>query len=153
MAGGTAKGDSESTMTFTVESANRTLPLVKAIVGDIVTLHRDVSERRARLDKLRQRRDGRTRRDDPYREEVEQIEQGLDDDVVRLQSYVAELNEIGIELKDPAVGLVDFPTLMDGKQAFLCWKLGESEVQFWHSAEVGFANREPLNSRPTDHAV
>lgn len=154
MVGEMTTDDAEAPRCFTVDSANKTLPLVRAIVGDIVALHRDVAERKDRLDRLRQRRgQARPRKEDPYREEVDQIEQDLDKDVVRLQGYVAELHDIGIELKDPAVGLVDFPTFMDGKQAYLCWQLGESEVQSWHSAEVGYANREPLNKRPTDHAV
>ena len=139
---------------FTVTSANRTLPLVRAIVGDIVTLHRDVAERKQRLEALRRRRGNSSASpNDLYREEVDHIQQQLDKDVVKLQGYVDELTEIGIELKDPSAGLVDFPTLMDGEDAFLCWQLGESEVQFWHTREAGYTNREPLHGRPTDHAV
>ncbi|OYW19261.1 MAG: hypothetical protein B7Z55_09210 [Planctomycetales bacterium 12-60-4] len=139
---------------FTVDSANKTLPLVRAIVRDIVELYRDVSERKSRLEGLRKRRGKSSQsQDDPYREEVEQIQQDLDKDVAKLQGFVDELNDIGIELKDPAVGLVDFPTQMDGKTAFLCWQLGETEVQFWHTVEAGYANKEPLTTRPTDHAV
>lgn len=154
MVGEMTEDDAEMARSFTVATANKTLPLVRAIVGDIVTLHRDVSERKDRLDRLRQRRSqSRPRKEDLYGEEVDQIEQDLDKDVLRLQGYVAELHDIGIELKDPAVGLVDFPTVVEGKQAYLCWQLGESEVQFWHSADVGYANREPLQKMPTDHAV
>ncbi|MDX1966770.1 MAG: DUF2203 domain-containing protein [Planctomycetaceae bacterium] len=139
---------------FTVDSANKTLPLVRAIVRDIVDLYRDVTERKGRLEGLRKRRGkAAQRQDDPYREEVEQIQQDLEKDVAKLQGFVDELNDIGIELKDPAVGLVDFPTQMDGKSAYLCWQLGEVEVQFWHSIEAGYANKEPLAPRPTDHAV
>lgn len=152
----TGAKDSDQTATathFTVASANRTLPLVRAIVGDIVTLYRDVTERKTRLQGLRRRGNSKSQPSDPYREEVEQFQQELDQDMARLQGYVEELNDIGIELKDPAAGLVDFPTFMDGKSAYLCWQLGESEVQFWHSVEAGYSNREPIVSRPTDHAV
>lgn len=142
---------------FTVAGANRTLPLVKVIVGDIVALYRDVSERKERLESLRKRRSKPVKRsDDPYREEVDQIRQGLEKDVERLQSFVDELSELGIALKDPADGLVDFPTIMDGAPAFLCWKLGEPEIAFWHQPDAAITNRQPLppgSGRPTDHAV
>ncbi len=142
---------------FTVAGANKTLPLVKAIVGDIVALYRDVSERKERLESLRKRRPKQAKRDDdPYREEVDHIRQGLEKDVERLQSFVDELTDLGIALKDPTDGLVDFPTLMDGTPAFLCWKLGEPEVAFWHRADVAVTNRQPLppsSGRPADHAV
>jgi hypothetical protein len=138
---------------FTVASANRTLPLVRAIVTDIVGLYRDVSERKARLQSLRRGRSEPSRQPDVYREEVEQAQSDLDKDVERLQQFVDELQELGIELKDPRVGLVDFPTVMDGEAAYLCWKLGESEVEFWHTPDSGLAGRQPLPPRRTDHAV
>lgn len=155
MAGAMGAGSRQGEKQFTVASANRTLPLVRAIVGDIVSLHRDVSDRKSRLDSLRGRKgkSAAQQRDDMYRDEVVQEEKNLDRDVARLQGYVEELNDIGIELKDPHLGLVDFPTVVNGQKAFLCWQLGESEVQTWHSPEVGYANREPLNTRPADHAV
>ncbi|MBI1346945.1 DUF2203 family protein [bacterium] len=139
---------------FTVATANRTLPLVRAIVSDIVTLHRDVKERKERLDALRKRRGHQhDTQPDLYREEVDQIQQDLHLDEDRLQSFVDELAEIGIALKDPSVGMVDFPTLMDGKNAFLSWSLGEPEVEFWHTTEAGSQVRQPIPNRPADHAV
>jgi len=139
---------------FTVATANRTLPLVRAIVTDIVALHRDVSERKERLKALRKRRgNAQTAQPDLYREEVDQIQEHLDQDVERLQGFVEELSDIGIELKDPQVGLVDFPTLMDGKNAYLSWSLGEPEVEFWHTIEAGSQTRLPISNRPADHAV
>uniref|UniRef100_A0A7C2NZ42 DUF2203 family protein n=1 Tax=Schlesneria paludicola TaxID=360056 RepID=A0A7C2NZ42_9PLAN len=139
---------------FTVDAANRTLPLVKAIVADIVTLYRDVSERKDRLESLQRRRSNiPQRQDDPYLEEVEQIRQDLDKEVERLQGYVDELQGLGVELKDPVAGLVDFPATIEGRQAYLCWKLGEPQVEFWHTQDSGYSGRQPLAGLPTDHAV
>uniref|UniRef100_A0A7C4LPL5 DUF2203 family protein n=1 Tax=Schlesneria paludicola TaxID=360056 RepID=A0A7C4LPL5_9PLAN len=139
---------------FTVASANRTLPLVRMIVADIVELYRDVRERRDRLEALnRSRRPTPQREADPYREEVEEVERQLEQDEQRIQSYVNELHDLGVELKDPVEGLVDFPTTIDGQAAYLCWKLGEVEVGYWHSLDSGFAGRQPLPVRPADHAV
>lgn len=131
---------------FTVEEANKTLPLVKAIVSDIVQLFNDVHERRNRLNRIRQK-PGKTERaeDNPYEEEVLQIQKELETDIDRLDSFVDELLQLGIELKDPAKGLVDFFTIRDGKEAYLCWQLGEEEIAYWHDLESGFSGRQPLH--------
>lgn len=132
---------------FTVEEANRRLPLVRAIVSDIVELHQSLSERRELFERVRGSHGGRrAERDEsnPHEEELRQVEQELEDGEQRLLSYVSELHELGAELKDPAVGLVDFPTLMDGREVLLCWKHGEDEIAFWHELDAGFAGRQSL---------
>jgi hypothetical protein len=144
----------ERTKQFTVAAANRMLPLVRMIVSDIVELYRDLRERRERIDAMQRGRSRvAARAGDPYREEAEQVQRELQKDEARLQSFVEELRELGVELKDPEAGLVDFPTSMDGRAAYLCWKLGEAEVGYWHAQETGFAGRQPLSSRLTDHAI
>jgi hypothetical protein len=55
------------------------------------------------------------------------------------------LTSMGVIVRDPANGLLDFPTERDGARAFLCWKLGEDDIGFWHTTETGFAGRQPLN--------
>lgn len=130
---------------FTVAGANRTLPLVRVIVADIVALYKDVSERRERLQSLQKRRARKpTRSDDPYVEEVAAIESDLEKDADRLQDFVEELSKLGVELSDPSDGVVDFPTVMDGTPAFLCWKLGEPEVAYWHRSDTNASTRQPL---------
>jgi hypothetical protein len=60
---------------------------------------------------------------------------------------LAEIDEIGVQVKDLEEGLLDFPCVLDGKTVLLCWKLGEKEIGYWHSPEDGFENRRPLDSR------
>jgi hypothetical protein len=60
---------------------------------------------------------------------------------------VAEIDEIGVQVKDLEQGLLDFPCVMEGKTVLLCWKLGEKEIGFWHTPEEGFAGRKPLDVR------
>jgi len=60
---------------------------------------------------------------------------------------LAEMDEIGVQVKDLEKGLLDFPSLMDGKDVLLCWKLGEKKIEYWHLPEDGFAGRKPLDSR------
>lgn len=127
---------------FTVDEANARLPLVRAITADLVQLARELSERRQRLAALTEGRD--LRRGNPYEDELAQMEVDLVRDTERLRHYVSELRELGVEPKGAVEGLVDFPALRDGRVVYLCWKLGEPEVAFWHELEAGYAGRQPL---------
>jgi len=131
---------------FTLAEANQRLPLVRAIVADIVELFRDVSERRQRLIDLIERNQlGSKRVASPYTEELEQMQADIQADVERLNGFAQELIDLGIELKDPNIGLIDFPTLVDGREAYLCWKLGEPEVGFWHELTAGVQGRQSVD--------
>jgi hypothetical protein len=127
---------------FTVEEANAALPLVRAITADLVKLAREVVERRERLTLLAGGRNGSHR--DLYSEELAQIEEELEKDAEQLQVYVDELRALGVEPKSGPDGLVDFPSMMDDRVVYLCWKLGEPEVTHWHELEAGFAGRQSL---------
>ena len=61
-----------------------------------------------------------------------------------LRRQIEGLSELGVILRDPENGLIDFPTRMEGREAFLCWKIGEARVGYWHGPESGFAGRRPL---------
>lgn len=129
---------------FTVDEANARLPLVRAIVGDLMRLATELSERRDRLNQLSRGRSGDT--SDVYRAEVEQVELELEKDSERLADYLRELLELGVEPKSAMSGLVDFPAIIDGQLAYLCWKHDEPEVLFWHSLDAGFAGRQSLTA-------
>lgn len=129
---------------FTVEEANQRLPLVKAIVHDIVELFRDVQQRRERLVRVKQSRADGTSSSRFHSEETEQAEAELAQDEEKLAGFVRELHDLGVEFKDPVLGLVDFPSRMDDRIVHLCWKLDEPEVQFWHELDAGFAGRQLL---------
>jgi hypothetical protein len=57
---------------------------------------------------------------------------------------VEEITSHGVQVKDPARGLLDFPTVIDGETALLCWLNGEERIGFWHTLDGGFAGRQPL---------
>src|SRR5437762_13799430 len=61
-----------------------------------------------------------------------------------IQRPLARIQELGCELKDPRMGLIDFPSRRGGEAVYLCWKLDEAEVAFWHPIDRGFASRRPL---------
>ena len=64
---------------------------------------------------------------------------------LEVQRLLAALQEAGIVLRDIDRGLVDFPAVMDGREVYLCWELGEDAVDHWHDRESGFGGREPLD--------
>jgi len=63
---------------------------------------------------------------------------------VELQTGVAMLEEREIVLRDLARGLIDFPSLRDGREVYLCWIDGEADIEFWHDLDAGYAGRQPL---------
>lgn len=129
---------------FTVEEANQRLPLVRAIVQDIVDLFQDLQQRRDRIASVKQLRGQGTSSSRFHSEETDQVEEEIQKDEEKLAEFVRELRELGVEFKDPILGLVDFPAQMDDRVVHLCWKLGEPEVQFWHELDAGFSGRQLL---------
>src|SRR5215218_6993260 len=117
---------------FTLEQANRSLPLVKRIVADIVTQHTKAAQQREALEGL------------TAAKELAATQAELDRSVTRLQDLVDELSDVGVELKDYEKGLVDFVGRHDGRDVYLCWKLGEDHITHWHELDSGFAGRKPV---------
>jgi hypothetical protein len=129
---------------FTVSEANATLPLVRVIVADLAALSCEVIDRRRRLSFLMAGHTPNSR--DVYHQELVQIEEELEKDKRRLRDFVEELRAIGVELTNGQEGVVAFPTILDGQQVCLSWRLGEPEVMFWHPNGGGFADRQPLTT-------
>lgn len=129
---------------FTIEQANATLPLVRAITTDLAGLGGDVLDRRQRLARVAAGRN--LKPGDPYSDELAQMQADLERDQQKLLDYIAELRELGVEPKGAIEGLVDFPSEQDGRIVYLCWRLGEPEVLFWHDLDAGFAGRQPLTA-------
>jgi hypothetical protein len=129
---------------FTVEEANKALPLVKMITTDIVRQIRIVEDLQQRLSMVsRERRRPST---DLYSEELAQSQAELEAEEAKLSSFLDELKRLGVEFKGPD-GLCDFYSMMDDREVFLCWRLGEAEVTYWHDLDAGFAGRKPLPMR------
>ena len=120
---------------FSVVQANRSLVLVRRIVGDIVRDYR-------RLRGLQEAYESYDQKGNPVM--AEQARQGYVDVFNRLSELRDELEEIGCELKDYDLGLVDFPARLEEREIVLCWKLGEPAVAFWHEIDGGYAARRPI---------
>lgn len=117
---------------FTVQEANRSLPLVTRIVRDIVNTHERATQLQAKIDGL------------PRAKDSSALQSQLDAAAGELQDYVDELTDIGVELKDYETGLVDFPGRHQGRDVFLCWRLGEEKIEYWHELHTGFNGRQPV---------
>ncbi len=116
---------------FTLNEANRSLPLVKRIVADVVTTHTDLTDLQEELPQLA----GKTK---------SAAEAKLEALVDRLHSLVGELTEIGVEIKDFDTGLIDFVGQHRGHDVCLCWQLGEEKVEYFHEIGAGFAGRQSV---------
>jgi hypothetical protein len=125
---------------FTVEQANRTLPLVRRIVEDVVRQHRMWRECILELDLI-----ASAVHAEDARERAETLQREAQAIAREIDGYQRELEALGIQLKDRRLGLVDFPSEMTGRPVLLCWRLGEPEIQFWHELDAGYGGRQPLS--------
>jgi hypothetical protein len=112
------------------------LPLVKRIATDIqetqmkrLRLHAELSTGLAQLSLPQQDR----------------LQADFDRATDRLESLIEELNQIGVDLKDPSRALLDFPALHQGREVLLCWKSDEPDITHWHEVEGGFAGRKSVS--------
>jgi hypothetical protein len=125
---------------FTISEANRTLPLVRRIVGDITGLY-------PRWHDLVHRYELVAAQARPeWGESVEQVElmRQIEDVAHEINVFLRELEEVGCLFKGFEDGLVDFYGRLDGRDIFWCWKQGEEKVGHWHEIEAGFAGRQVL---------
>jgi hypothetical protein len=65
----------------------------------------------------------------------------------QISRALQEIHELGVHLKDLDLGLCDFPFMMEGRVVYLCWKLGEQEITWWHEISSGYNNRQPLEEK------
>lgn len=125
---------------FTVEKANRALPLVRRIVADITAEHPRWRDLVSRYELAA----GGARSDLGESPEMLQLQREIDAVAALIAGYVAELEQIGVTLKGFEDGLVDFYGSHEGRLVCLCWKEGEESVTHWHELEAGFAGRQPI---------
>ena len=131
--------------TFTVAEANALLPHVIPIVEQLQGLHRSIQQTTQQLeDAVTKLSGGNGHPIQSLKEQIQELTSHQLTLVEAFQSALAQLQEVGGALKDLDLGLVDFHGLREGEVVFLCWKLGEPRVQFWHTLDSGYAAREPL---------
>ncbi|MGH7712331.1 MAG: DUF2203 domain-containing protein [Gemmatimonadaceae bacterium] len=119
---------------FTVEQANRMLPLVRRIVEDLVVAHGAWQQAVGHFEIASS---SSVPDAEHFQRETERL-------ALEIDGYLRELKELGVEFKGFEEGLIDFPSEFAGRPVYLCWKLGESAVGHWHEVDAGFAGRKQL---------
>ena len=74
-----------------------------------------------------------------------------DNVAAKLREAIEQVQEIGCLIKDLEIGLVDFPTVYQGTEVYLCWKLGEAAIEYWHGVDEGYRGRKPIDQDFLDH--
>jgi hypothetical protein len=122
---------------YSIERANAALPLVRAIVTDIVDLNSRVAEATAAYRQLKALSEG-------SQVELNRAQRTLGELVTQRDECVAELALLGVQIGDGARGICDFPAEIDGERVYLCWELGEERVEYYHALDAGFGGRTLL---------
>ena len=128
---------------YTPAQANATLPLLRVILRDITALAHELRELHRRV--LRLQNTGKL--SGTHEEELDALISEFENGQERMRGFEEELLKLGVELKDYFTGLVDFYALHDGREIYLCWKLGEPEVAHWHELDAGFSGRQRLTAK------
>lgn len=120
---------------FTPEEANHALPQVRALVIEVMQAREAIIKAQPELWPVLEKSigNGGSKKAGELLHEFRRVENGMQG-----------LHDIGCVLKDMSIGLVDFPTLRDGREALLCWKYDEPEVLFWHDLQSGYSGRKRL---------
>ncbi|MEE8346743.1 MAG: DUF2203 domain-containing protein [Dehalococcoidia bacterium] len=126
---------------FTLDEAISLLPRLSELL-------RQAQECKLRHDQYQEQIEEYTRRmssngDIPERD-LNETRQELAKAAAEVNSLTEKVREMGCELKDIDQGLIDFRTVREGREVYLCWKLGEPDIRWWHDMDSGFADRQPL---------
>lgn len=121
---------------YTPVEANDLLEIVRPMIGDLMQIGERVRARGPEIWAMVEKSAG-----NGGNPELSKMLPDFD----RLDAILHRLQDMEIEVKDLASGLIDFPALRDGTVVYLCWKYGEGNIQFWHEIEAGFAGRQPID--------
>jgi len=126
---------------FTREEAEALLPQISIVLRNIQESRRKMQQGEEELGALGQQAMGNGHQ---LHERMMDLQKELARHIQTLQMLDNELKGFGCELKDAESGLIDFLSLRNGREIYLCWRLGEERINFWHYLDTGFAGRQPL---------
>jgi hypothetical protein len=126
---------------FTLQEAERTLPLVRRIVSDLTVEYPAWRAAVGRFELLT----GGARADWGETQELVAARDEVTRHADRINRYLPELEGIGCVFKGFEGGLVDFYSLREDRPIFLCWRLGEDRIGHWHEIDTGFGGRQPID--------
>jgi hypothetical protein len=126
---------------FSLHEAERTLPLVRRIVHDLIVEYPAWRTAVSRFEILT----GGARADWGETPELLEARETVTRHAERINRYLQELEAVGCVFKGFEAGLVDFYSLREDRPIFLCWRLGEDRITHWHEIESGFTGRQPID--------
>ena len=127
---------------FTLEEAERTLPLVRRILADLTAEHEAWRAGMARYEVLA----AVSRADEGETEPLKEARVAATASADRINGYLKELESVGCVFKGFESGLVDFYSLREDRLVFLCWRLSEPSISHWHEVDAGFTGRQPIDA-------
>ena len=127
---------------FTLEEANELVPWLEATFQRLVPAQEELTALQSRLLVLQRQRSSNGA--SSSQSEVTQVQEEQDRLGQRFEESIREITNQGILVRDVARGLVDFPSIREGREVYLCWIGGEEQIEFWHETDRGFAHRQPL---------
>ena len=132
--------------TFTLDEAQTLLPVLQALLKRAMDAKQIIEQTEKSLQDLKHRilLSGGLLVDVPR---VARKRAESDKAVQDAKDALAEIESIGVQIKDLDIGLLDFPCVVDGEIVLLCWKFGEEKIQYWHGLEEGFRGRKPIDER------
>jgi len=129
---------------FSLDEAERLLPRLSGLLQRMQELKHEHDQLQESVWKF----EGKMRSNGHLLEaELNQARQEMAKTGAQVNGLIEEVQALGCELKDVDQGLVDFRTVMEGREVCLCWRLGEPSIGWWHDLETGFAGRQPLRER------
>ena len=135
--------------TFTADEAQALLPRVIPLIQQLQGLQRSIIETNKQLDEtVAKVAGGNGYPIQSLKERIQHLTTHQLQLIEAFHSALKELEALGCMLKDPSAGLADFYSLRGSELVFLCWKLGETRIEFWHTLEGGYAGRQPLDDPP-----
>jgi hypothetical protein len=132
--------------TFTFEQATKLLPVLRALLKRAMEGKQLIEAVENELQDLRHRilLSGGLSVDIPA---VAHRRAERDKALQEIKDALAEIEAIGVQVKDLDIGLLDFPCVVEDEIVLLCWKYGEEKIGFWHGLEEGFRGRKPIDER------
>jgi hypothetical protein len=129
---------------FTLAEAQRLIPEVDRLMREAVSLKKEFQEAEEAMQSISQRimMMGGVAID---RAQTIEARKRRDAAAGSLKAALESVQELGCVIKDLDIGLVDFPTLFRGQEVYLCWKLGETAIEFWHGVDEGLRGRKPID--------
>jgi hypothetical protein len=128
--------------TFTLAEATALLPTIRPILERIISLRARLERTERDLVSLHWK--ARTNGHADHQGSFGEGNTARTDLMAEINAELVKIHELGVELKDPGLGLIDFPSIRDGRVVYLCWRLGERSIEYWHETTTGFAGRQPL---------